>query len=75
MRSPAAAIAAPRVVIQSSASDAGTVEVGGMPPLLMRSAALSRARCEASAMRASVSMSPLIADSRSTPIDGAEPSD
>ena len=45
-----------------------------MPPLLVRSAALSSARCEASAMRATVNMSPLTADSRSTPTDGAEPS-
>ena len=68
-------IAAPRVVIQSSASAAGMVEVGGMPPLLPRSAALSSARWLASAMRATVNMSPLIADSRSTPIDGAVPSE
>ena len=74
MRSPLPSIAAPRVVIQSNASAAGTVEVAGMPPLFVRSAALSRARCEASAMRATVNMSPLIADSRSTPTEGAEPS-
>ena len=74
MRSFMPSIAAPRVVIQSNASAAGTVEVAGMPPLLVRSAALSSARCEASAMRATVSMSPPTADSRSTPTDGADPS-
>ena len=67
-------IRAPSTITHDSASRAVIVELSGMVPVRARESALSRARCVPSVIRAAVSISPEITDSRSIPSDGARPS-